>query len=242
MEEKKNISLKKLKIASLAALAVAALSFGGTWAYYSSTSTIANPLNTSHSGAALVEEFNPDSSFLPGETVVKELKFTNTGEMDLFLRVEVPPEEGWYQKGELQSNLDTAMVKKQWSGSWLDEDEEEPKDLQEWSDSAEWSAAIRDPISKKYYRYYKKILPAGASTNVILESISLSTEVSNDRHDLDYSDKVYKLTFNAEAVPVEEVNGTVTVSSQWNMSVTADTEDNLTWAQGTSQASAGNGN
>ena len=87
--KEKKLSAKPLILAAAAAL----LSFGITWAYYSDIIVLANPFATSHSGAAMVEEFNPDSSFLPGETVIKKVAFQNTGEMDIFLRVEVPPEE-----------------------------------------------------------------------------------------------------------------------------------------------------
>lgn len=248
MKEKKIRSLKQIKIAGLAALAVAALSFGGTWAYYSGVAAIANPLKTSHSGAALVEEFNPDSSFLPGETVVKELKFVNTGEMDLFLRVEVPPEESWYnRKGEVQTDLLTSAVIKGWSDVWQGTNTSDgvKNDLTKWVESDEWSQTYRETDASgnaRYYRYYKKILPVNGATAVILETIQLDPSVSNDRHDWDYSDKIYKLTFNAEAVPVEEQNGAIAVSSQWNdMSVT-EADGLLTWTQGTAQNGAGNGN
>lgn len=246
MEEKKKKSLKNIKIASLAALAVAVLSFGGSWAYYTSTSEIANPLNTSHSGAALVEEFNPDSSFLPGETVVKKLKFANTGDMDLLLRVEVPPLEGWYDGGEPDINLDPSMVIKNWSETWLDAGKEAPEDGITWNDSEEWSQTFQetDAAGKtRYYRYYKKVLPVkgdgvSGETKEILESISLSTKVSNDRHEWDYSDKVYKLTFNAEAIPVEMDQDNQVTQSVWNVSVTENADGTLSWALET----AGNGN
>ena len=91
--------LKNKKTASLLILVILLLSFAVTLAYYSDVLTLANPLGTSHSGAAMVESFDPESSFLPGETVIKKVSFQNTGEMDLFLRVEVPPQESWCQKG-----------------------------------------------------------------------------------------------------------------------------------------------
>lgn len=218
MEEKKNRSLKKLKIASLAALAVAALSFGGTWAYYSDTMSIVNPLKSAHSGAALVEEYNPNSSFLPGETVIKDVKFANTGEMDIFLRVEVPPEEGWYDKRgtDKLENLDTNMVIKNWTEYW---------DLD--SNACLWTDVIPDPDTGNGYRYYKKILPAKEKTESILASIELNTQVSNDRHAVDYSDKVYKLIFHAEAIPVDE--DYLATQQEWNISVSDDGQGMLIW-------------
>ena len=217
--KEKKLSAKPLILAAAAAL----LSFGITWAYYSDIIVLANPFATSHSGAAMVEEFNPDSSFLPGETVIKKVAFQNTGEMDIFLRVEVPPEEAWYAKGEkepLGGAYTTDAVIKNWTAVW-------PKG----GDAAftdDWSQVFTDADGTKY-RYYRHILPAGETTEDILDSIRLRTEVSNDRHDIDYSDKIYKLTFNAEAVPVEELNGELSVQSQWNMDVTKGNDGILTW-------------
>ena len=94
-----------------------------------------------------------------------------------------------------------------------------------------WSKSYTDENGKSY-RYYKQVLPAGKTTDCILESISLSDEVSNDRHDVDYSDKIYKLTFHAEAVPVEEHDSALGVQSQWNMVVQEDSSGVLTWSQG----------
>ena len=220
----KKLSAKPLILAAAAAL----MSFGITWAYYSDIIVLANPFATSHSGAAMVEEFNPDSSFLPGETVIKKVAFQNTGEMDIFLRVEVPPEEAWYAKGEnepLGGDYKTDAVIKNWTdGIWP-----------EGGDAAftdDWSQVFTDADGTKY-RYYRHILPAGETTADILDSITLRTEVSNDRHDIDYSDKIYKLTFNAEAVPAEELNGELSVQSQWNMDVTEDEDGILTWSERT---------
>ena len=220
----KKLSAKPLILAAAAAL----MSFGITWAYYSDIIVLANPFATSHSGAAMVEEFNPDSSFLPGETVIKKVAFQNTGEMDIFLRVEVPPEEAWYAKGEnepLGVDYTTDAVIKNWTdGIWP-----------EGGDAAftdDWSQVFTDADGTKY-RYYRHILPAGETTADILDSITLRTEVSNDRHDIDYSDKIYKLTFNAEAVPAEELNGELSVQSQWNMDVTEDEDGILTWSERT---------
>ena len=220
----KKLSAKPLILAAAAAL----MSFGITWAYYSDIIVLANPFATSHSGAAMVEEFNPDSSFLPGETVIKKVAFQNTGEMDIFLRVEVPPEEAWYAKGEnepLGGDYTTDAVIKNWTdGIWP-----------EGGDAAftdDWSQVFTGADGTKY-RYYRHILPAGETTADILDSITLRTEVSNDRHDIDYSDKIYKLTFNAEAVPAEELNGELSVQSQWNMDVTEDEDGILTWSERT---------
>ena len=232
--------LKNKKTAGLLILVILLLSFAVTLAYYNEVLTLANPLGTSHSGAAMVESFDPESSFLPGETVIKEVSFQNTGKMDLFLRVEVSPQENWYQKGqgssppvilEKEAGYDTDHVIKHWNpGVWTDSGQEEGNVDYMNMETAFWSKSYTDENGKSY-RYYKQVLPAGKTTDCILESISLSDEVSNDRHDVDYSDKIYKLTFHAEAVPVEEHDSALGVQSHWNMVVQEDSSGVLTWSQ-----------
>ena len=74
LEEKKaKKSLKKKLIAACGLTAVAAAAFGISWAYYTSSQALANPLTTGDSNVAVVEEFDPTSSFLPGEVVTKKL-------------------------------------------------------------------------------------------------------------------------------------------------------------------------
>lgn len=239
MEEKKTVGFLKGKpIIAIAMAAAVLISFGITWAYYTSKQALANPLTTAHSGAAIVEEYNPNSSFLPGETVTKKVAFQNTGKMDIFLRVEVPPEEYWqymsdemtngilHKKGDIvkdgdvkdgENGLLTSKVEKIWTNYW-----------KIGEDDCEWSPVIQE--NGKAYRYYLRVLEPGDVTHDILSSIKLSEEVSNDRHSINYSNKCYVLTFNAEAVPVEDHGGQLGQSS-WNMSVSLNNDGKLTWTQ-----------
>ena len=233
MEEKKTKkSFKRKMIAAFGLTAAAMLAFGISWAYYNRSQALANPLSTAHSGAAVIEEFDPTSSFLPGETVVKKVAFKNTGDMDLFLRVEVPPLEAWYytksENGETagteadQTVLDPSKVIKNWNPTWGTDFNNET-DL--------WSRAYRGE-NGKWYRYYKKVLVPGETTPEILDSITLSTDISNDRHEIDYSDKVYKLTFCAEAVPVEDHysdgEAVLGVQASWGRTVQKVQEEEVT--------------
>lgn len=231
MEEKKTDRPAGIWKPALCLAAVSALlSFGTTWAFYSDAAFLPNSLSVSHSGAAMVEEFNPDSSFLPGETAVKKVAFENTGKMDIFLRVEVPPEEAWYENGQKREDLKTSYVLKNWTpGVWIPEESQKegaPGYAQE--ETAQWTEAFLAE-NGKYYRYYKFLLTPGAATDAILESVTLSPEVSNDRHADDYSDKVYKLSFNAEAVPAQEQGDSLSVQAEWGMTVSQGADGALTW-------------
>lgn len=212
-ENKKKQFLQSKKAVSLLALGIMILVFGATWAYYEATQSVSNPLFTSHSGAAIVENYDPSSSFLPGETVIKRVAFKNTGDTEIFLRVEVEPEEAWY-KGNQKTELDTSMVIKNWTENvWVTS--QRPNDTK--AETELWSAPIKD--GDKTYRYYKRILEPGDQTADILESIRLDPQVSNDRHETDYSNKTYVLTFNAEAVPIAELDQQIHLPAIWGKSV-----------------------
>ncbi|MCD8225273.1 MAG: BsaA family SipW-dependent biofilm matrix protein [Clostridiales bacterium] len=239
------MSDKKKKAAILGLLAIGFLSFGTTWAYYyANDMSLGNPFATTHSGVVMVEEFDPGSSFLPGETVAKVVRFTNTGDMDLLLRVEVAPQEAWYDdEGEEapKTDLDPEYVIKNWSENWATpanasgfDSQTDDDYMTDASGSKEWSEVYTDTVGgeAKSYRYYRKILPKDGTTAAILDSITLSREVSNDRHSSDYSDKTYKLTFNAEAVPVEAGDIQAGALNEWGMTATVDDSDgSVDWSE-----------
>lgn len=243
------IASKKAVI--LLALGVAAASFGTTWAYFGSTQVLANPLFVKDIGAAIVEEYNPNSSFLPGETVAKKVKFQNTGDMEILLRVKVPPTESWSDAdGKELEKLDTTKVIKYWTEAWPDEDKKAILEIKKMNEEYEgqdkrnvkWTKGEAGSDGEQYY-YYNRILSpkgqAGDQTEEILEKIQLETSTSNDRHDLDYSGKIYTLTFEIEAIPVDESFSSA--QSMWNMKVTQaqDGSGNLIWEKGENGNGAG---
>ena len=64
----------------------------------------------------------------------------------------------------------------------------------------------------------------------------MDKSVSNDRHKTDYSDKIYKLTFDAQAVPVELQGDTagdqqIAVQAEWGMTVTQNADGTLNWSK-----------
>lgn len=169
---------------------------GTSMASYTNTVTIKNPFSTEGpSGVILAENFNPDSTFLPGETVQKQPYFKNTGDVDLILRVKV--NERWKDdKGNTVSDKgdpnapDVNTVTKSWTNSWEN-----------------------DWVQIGGYFYYKRILTkaegAHAITPVILSEVKLSNGISNDAHGTNYSGLVYELNFDSEAVPADKISAAV---------------------------------
>lgn len=180
---------KRLGIALIGG--ICAVSVSTTWAVYTDTNTIKNQLSTKHTAVMLKEDFVQFSSFLPGETVTKKPYFENTGERDMLIRVPIELAETWRPENGSKVRLDNEKVTKNWSQFWVN------------GESSEWFAG-------KGYYYYNKILTKqgteNSKTNPIMDSLTLSTEVSNDGHDLDYSDAEYEITIEAEAVPADKTS------------------------------------
>ncbi len=82
------------KIIGVLGLASVAL-VGGTFAYFTQTSTIDNPFNTAKYGTVVTEEFHPEDGdkWNPGAEVNKDLYVDNTGDRDVVVRVKY--EEFW---------------------------------------------------------------------------------------------------------------------------------------------------
>ena len=68
---------KPIKLAVILAAFVLLTGIGGSWASYSNTVQIRNPLATEKSGVELVENFNPNSTFLP-EKPLRRSPFSGT--------------------------------------------------------------------------------------------------------------------------------------------------------------------
>lgn len=180
---------KRLGIALIGG--ICAVSISSTWAVYTDTNTIKNQLSTKHTAVVLKEDFAQFSSFLPGETVTKKPYFENTGERDMLIRVPKDLAETWQPEEGSEEQLDKEKVIKNWSQYWVN------------GNTPEW-------FQGEEYYYYKKILTKtgteGSTTNPIMDSLTLSKDVSNDGHEADYSNAEYEITIEAEAVPADKTS------------------------------------
>lgn len=89
---KKNTKL--FALAGVAALTVV----GGTFAYYTSTQTFENKLDTTTFGSSATENFNVGSEWIPGVKVDKNVYATNTGDGKIWARVSF--NEFWKRNNE----------------------------------------------------------------------------------------------------------------------------------------------
>lgn len=194
------------KLGIILAGCVLSIGISSTWAYYSDTESVVNPFHTTNSALDMVEDFNPADTMLPGETVDKKPYFVNTGSTDLVLRLKM--NTYWIgQDGKMHRELDPREVTLHY-----------PADFEErWVNIGE-------------YYYYCPVLEeqgaAGSQTSSFLDSLTLSSEVSNDDHVLDYSNCQFVVDFEAEAVPADADS---VANSGWGLNQSTAGTEKLEW-------------
>lgn len=78
---------KKNKKALIALVSVAAAgAIAGTWAFFTQTTTVNNVFQTGDYKTTITEHFTPPTNWVPGVTVAKDVKVTNTGTVDVVVR------------------------------------------------------------------------------------------------------------------------------------------------------------
>jgi alternate signal-mediated exported protein len=91
------MNISKNKIIGFLAGTTALALIAGSWAFYTSTNSVDNKLQTKQYGDTLVEEFTPDTDWQPGETADKKVGVKNTGDYNLVVRVKLA--ETWTRGG-----------------------------------------------------------------------------------------------------------------------------------------------
>lgn len=162
------------KAAALGGLA-ALVAVGGTWAYFNQIAAITNPFSTGSYGVSIVESFNPSDgdNWQPGATVNKEVVAENTGNSPLLVRVKMA--EKWSRENntliEIASKKqpDFTEVKQVHGKDGLVEGDQTVvhKNL---ADNDAWEKADDG------YWYYRGQLAPGATTESLLESVTLDKE------------------------------------------------------------------
>lgn len=85
--------MKLNKKAGLVGVAAVAL-VGGTWAYYTGSLSLENPLDTGHYDNVLVEDYTPPTEVVkPGAEITKEVGVKNTGDYPVMVRIKM--DESW---------------------------------------------------------------------------------------------------------------------------------------------------
>ncbi|MDK0655119.1 SipW-dependent biofilm matrix protein BsaA [Clostridium perfringens] len=167
--------MSKKKIIGLCIAGVLAVgSIGGSLAWFTSSDSVTNPFTTAstdnpsdpNSGIKIHEKFdeNKAKNRLPGDEVTKQVNVINTATYDQLIRVKI--KKVWKDaKGNEKSDLDTKNINLNFEKNLTDSNKPEEGKWIEGSDG--------------YYYYNGIVNPDGQTAN-LLESVTLSKDITNE--------------------------------------------------------------
>lgn len=197
--------MKKKHIAALAGIA-AVFAVGGSLAYFNQDLEAVNVLKSGDFDTEIVEEFRPEDGkdWKPGTTANKDFAVKNSGDVPMVVRVSF--QETWEKDDGAYVTIDTTEKEEghgeadnKFESVW----QEEPTDgLTDKDDSVvEKTLNLgKEWVYSDGYYYYTKTLPAGATTEYLLDDVTLSKDA-----DLGKITVVKKYSTNPDkTVPEEE--------------------------------------
>ncbi|HBI6886849.1 TPA: hypothetical protein K8N56_002423 [Clostridium perfringens] len=167
--------MSKKKIIGLCIAGVLAVgSIGGSLAWFTSSDSVTNPFSTAstdnpsnpNSGIKINEKFNKEEAdnTLPGDKVTKQVNVSNKATYDQLIRVKI--KKVWKDaKGNEKSDLDTKNINLNFENNLTDSNKPEEGKWIEGSDG--------------YYYYNGIVNPDGQTAN-LLESVTLSKDITNE--------------------------------------------------------------
>lgn len=168
---------KKKGFAALAGV-IAIMLIVGSWAYFTSTSSIDNELHTNQYGSKTVEEFTPKQAMEPGAEITKTVGVTNTGDYDLVVRIML--DEKWLREDiEFKEIAGTGSIDTV-DADTLEANQVDPADGLVPATDDEETVVYKKLDTIKWlkgsdgYFYYVDKLEAGQSTSNFMESILLA--------------------------------------------------------------------
>ena len=188
---------------TLAVIMIAAsslLAIKGTIAYFQNQSNINNFLYVKELKVDLLDLFDNNKYALPGDTLNKDVSMSNTGEVDAIVRIQLTP--SWTPSTDSNGNIlsnDTITVN--------------------FSNTVQTDWTFIDG-----WWYYNKILLPGEDTSLLVDSLYY-TVVSNDTHDIDYSNSQYSLDVLAQSLQAYPEAS----SSTWNQVYTKNVDGSIVW-------------
>lgn len=171
-------------------------SFSETWAYFSAVNTIDNTFSTASPSIAVTEVFDPSDGWLPGEKKQKEVKFINTGNVDMCLRfrMDIKLEEGdgnpvVQAKPPLSFNNDgvpeyegVPMVAVGWEEYWNDN-----------FTPVEHEMTEEGTTKKVTWYYYNGILKAKEETENVMSYVQFADWITGENEGIGTDFQKYKV-------------------------------------------------
>lgn len=173
--------MKKKHIAALAGIA-AVFAVGGSLAYFNQDLEAVNVLKSGDFDTEIVEEFRPEDGkdWKPGTTVNKDFAVKNSGDVPMVVRVSF--QETWEKDDGAYVTINTTEKEEGHGGA-------NNKFESVWQENATDGLTDKDDsvvektlnLGKEWvysdgYYYYTKTLPAGATTEYLLDDVTLSKD------------------------------------------------------------------
>lgn len=221
-------------------LAVAVLIVGASFAWSRQEVSVDNELKAHVTDVEITEKFDPRDS--TGTVEEKEVKFTNTGNSSVFLRMTYT--EYWEQEdGTILPNMvsnygEPTEIAAKKVGTIPEEDP--------WEEGTDWKApntnlSVQWEQKDDGWYYYKGVLKPGESTQSIMDYVAIWWYVHLGRFDeyLSGNGTEYHLYFQVEAVQASDSAGTLNSAqvnadatwTTWHMTATVGDDGTVTWSE-----------
>ena len=198
MKKEKNTKKKLLIVSGMSLLTV----LGGTLAYFRTTTDIENIFKTGKYEHQIVEEFTSPTNWTPGTTTKKEVKVTNTGNVDMAVRASYT--ESWKDANgndlalTTPGNVQIALIN--FNNDWSKDDD------------GYYYYGRKDNLTKLAAGETSTSFISGVTFNYVIQP-SLNKEVSEDGKTITYTSKgtgydnaTYKLTVKLETVQYDHAS------------------------------------
>ena len=171
---------KKLSALLLAGILTAGV-VGGTFAWFTSKDTVTNQFattgtdepNNPDAGIKIEEEFEKPENVLPGTETNKDVRVKSTAKYDQFIRVKFEKKfiktNGDGTKTDVTDKLDTSLIELNFTNY-----------LKDTKAEGTWFEG------KDGYYYYIGKVAGGSYTNMLLDSVTLSSKAGNEYKNLEF--------------------------------------------------------
>ena len=171
---------KKLSALLLAGILTAGV-VGGTFAWFTSKDTVTNQFATTgtdepgnpDAGIKIEEEFQKPENVLPGTETNKDVRVKSTANYDQFIRVKFEKKfiktNGDGTKTDVTDKLDTSLIELNFTNY-----------LKDTKAEGTWFEG------KDGYYYYIGKVAGGSYTNMLLDSVTLSSKAGNEYKNLEF--------------------------------------------------------
>ena len=172
---------QKTAIVALVALAIVGV-IGGTIAYFTSQTTFRNEFHTKPYITEFTEEFEAPSEWLPGQEASKKVYVTNTGDIDLAVRISYTEE--WIG-GDGETQLPLVQIQGE-----APNQKSVTAALINFPNEADWKKETSDGVM---YHYYKEGLAKGEKTSYFIDKVTFNSDI-----DIEYTcTNLYTYTDNS---------------------------------------------